>query len=175
MFLPSCKVLQDNATRSSWKLIEESLPWVDAGPCMTHVLDLELEDIGKLAWVKEVVRRANLVRKFVRNHQHVLAAFQEVAESMLTKPGETRFATIFIGLECMKRNREALVTTHVRTEVREAVKRSKNQRSTETGLTLDQQYKQSMEIVNDGDFWDHLDGVSVAFDYVMYCLYCSFK
>jgi hypothetical protein len=129
---------------------------------MTHVLDLELEDIGKLDWVKAVVQHANLLRKFVRNHQHVLAAFQEVAVSMLTKPGETRFATVLIGLECLKKNRLALVATHARKEVRDYVNRSRSQRSTETGSTLEAQYIESKGIVNDDSFWEKLDGVSVV-------------
>ena len=170
-----CKVLQDNATRSSWPVIEAQLPWVLAGPCMTHVLDLELEDIGKMAWVKDVVQQANTVRKFVRNHQHVLAAFQAVAETMLTKPGETRFATVLIGLDCLKKNREALVATHVREEVRQAVRRSRNQRSTETGKTLEEQYKESQHIVNDDDFWDRLQGVryhNFCITILALCLVC---
>jgi hypothetical protein len=81
---------------------------------------------------------------------------------MLTKPGETRFATVVIGLECLKRNREALVATHVRAEVMAAVGRCKNQRSTETGMTLEEQYKESKRIVNDDYFWDSLEGVRAS-------------
>jgi hypothetical protein len=41
------------------------------------------------------------------------------------------------------------------------VNRSKSQRSTETGTTLEDQYKESKKIVNDDSFWEQLDGVSV--------------
>lgn len=46
-------VIQDNATRASWAIIEKRCPWVVCCPCWAHVLDLLLKDIAKLPWVKQ--------------------------------------------------------------------------------------------------------------------------
>ena len=102
------QVIQDNATRGSWKKIQEICPWVVSVHCMTHVLDLLLEDIGKFAPVRDLRDNMRKLRKFITNHQHMLAAYKEKHTTMLTKPGETRFATVWIQMQCLLRNRTAV-------------------------------------------------------------------
>lgn len=84
------QVLMDNATRASWKLIEERCPWVAVGSCLPHVGSLEVGDIVRLPRCAQLVKKATALRKFVTNHQHVLAAFKDVSDRMLVKPGVTR-------------------------------------------------------------------------------------
>ena len=152
------QVLMDNATRGSWPLIEAACPWVTVGPCAPHCLDLELEDIGKLARVKAVTEKTAILRRFVRKHHHVLAAFREVATSMLIQPGATRFATVLIGFDNVMKNREALCLTFESTAVKDAVQRNPHQRSSAAdgtpGKTLEQQYREARDIVS--DYWSEL-------------------
>jgi hypothetical protein len=115
-------VLMDNATRSAWPIIEKRCPWIVCAPCMPHVLDLLLEDIGKMATVASVFERGAALRKFVRNHQHVLAAFRDVSEGELSNPGATRFKTVLIGLLSLIKHRDAVTQAMVSTEVAKAVK-----------------------------------------------------
>ncbi len=123
-------VLMDNATRSSWKLIEEACPWVVCGACMPHVVDLTLEDIGKLPFVKEVLEDVGDVRNFVRDHSHVLAAFNQnpAKKGSLGRPGATRFGTSVLGIWKMLPNRAALASTLVDDHVTEAMERAKGSR-----------------------------------------------
>ena len=117
-------LIQDNATRASWPLIEAACPWVLCVPCMAHVLDLLLEDIGKIDFVASVVARAAAVRTFVRAHTHVLSAFRERASGELLSPGATRFKTVFLGMKSLLKHRaavsQALVSEAVVTAMRTA-------------------------------------------------------
>lgn len=75
-------VVMDNATRSSWRIIESTCPWIACVPCIPHCCDLELEDFAKkVPFFKDVIQKAATVRKFIVNHQRVLAEFGEVAVS----------------------------------------------------------------------------------------------
>ncbi|KAK3258521.1 hypothetical protein CYMTET_32435 [Cymbomonas tetramitiformis] len=144
------QVLMDNATRGSWPLIEKRCPWVSVGPCETHVSDLELEDfVKKVPFFKKIVHEVNVVRKFVRNHSHVLSTFKELSQRMLTLPGATRFATVFIGLENMAKNLDAVQKTLADTHVREYVRRNRNQRATPESPTLMAQYEEVKAIADD--------------------------
>ena len=71
-------------------------------PCAAHCLDLLLEDIGKLTWVKDVIADGHDIVKFITNHQSPLAYFRSHSELELLKPGETRFASYFIMLNRLK-------------------------------------------------------------------------
>lgn len=80
-------------------------------PCAAHCLDLLLEDIGKLAWVKDVIAEGHDIVKFITNHQSSLAYFRTHSELELLKPGETRFASYFIMLNRLKETQDALQET----------------------------------------------------------------
>jgi hypothetical protein len=144
-------VVMDNATRSAWPIIEARCPWIVCAPCMPHVLDLLLEDIGKLQVVASVFERGAEVRKFVRNHQHVLAAYREVAEGELCNPGATRFKTVFIGLTSLIKHRDAVTTSLVSAEVAKLMKAAQ--------APTPALYAASKDIVLDDAFWEEADMV----------------
>ena len=102
------QVIQDNATRGSWKEIEKICAWVVCVPCSTHVLDLLLEDICKFLPVKILHEKMRKLRKFITKHAHLLATYKEKDHTMLTKPGETRFATVWIQIKGLLKNRSAV-------------------------------------------------------------------
>ncbi|CAI6001306.1 unnamed protein product [Closterium sp. NIES-65] len=70
-------------------------------PWATHVLDLFMEDVGKMTWAKKVVDTAGEISSFVRNHhwtKKYLRTPAPVGAKMLQalKPAGTRFGTQYI-------------------------------------------------------------------------------
>ena len=95
------QVITDNAANyvSVGKILMErdcTLFWT---PCAAHCLDLLLEDMGKLSFIKEAVDMARSVPKFIYNHTFVLSLMRKFTRNKeLWRPVITRFATNFITL-----------------------------------------------------------------------------
>ncbi|KAL3683454.1 hypothetical protein R1sor_001476 [Riccia sorocarpa] len=70
----------DNASANilAGKLVRERYPHIIFGGCVAHGLDLLMEDIGKLPWVKEVVNDCKKFIKFIKNHHMTNAMFLDV-------------------------------------------------------------------------------------------------
>ena len=79
--------------------------------CAAHCLDLLLQYIGKLTWVKDVIAEGHDIVKFITNHQSPLAYFRSHSKLELLKPGETRFASYFVMLIRLKETQDALQET----------------------------------------------------------------
>ncbi|GBG87444.1 hypothetical protein CBR_g45502 [Chara braunii] len=79
-------------------------------PCSTHVCNLMLSDIGtRVVWVKETVIRARALVRFIKSHGTAHALFRKVSPRVqLVEPVETRFASVFLMLTCLKGRRDAL-------------------------------------------------------------------
>ncbi len=105
--------------KATGRLVEQEFSWITWTPCTPHCLDLLLEDVGKLPWAAEVVAEAKAVVKFITNHHRSQALFCGKYALDLLKPGDTRFATNFIMLDCMLEVREALQELVVNWEWRE--------------------------------------------------------
>ncbi|CAI7885716.1 unnamed protein product [Closterium sp. NIES-54] len=76
-------------------------PHIQIVPCATHVLDLLMEDVGKLGWAKGVVDQAGEMSSFVRNHHWTRGYLRtpELVEGTVMqalKPVGTRFGTQYI-------------------------------------------------------------------------------
>ncbi|CAI5973353.1 unnamed protein product [Closterium sp. NIES-64] len=72
-------------------------------PCATHVLDLLMEDIGKMGWAKDVVTRGDTLISFVRNHHFTLGYMRSKLVNggkgrQVLKPAGTRFGTNYIAI-----------------------------------------------------------------------------
>ncbi|KAL3697302.1 hypothetical protein R1sor_011378 [Riccia sorocarpa] len=93
----------DNASANilAGKLVRERYPHIIFGGCVAHGLDLLMEDIGKLPWVKEVVNDCKSFIKFIKNHHMTNAMFLDFFSNgaTLLKPAATRFATNVIMLD----------------------------------------------------------------------------
>ncbi|KAL3702561.1 hypothetical protein R1sor_020583 [Riccia sorocarpa] len=93
----------DNASANilAGKLVRERYPHIIFGGCVAHGLDLLMEDIGKLPWVKEVVNDCKKFIKFIKNHHMTNAMFLDFFSNgaTLLKPAATRFATNVIMLD----------------------------------------------------------------------------
>ncbi|CAI5978850.1 unnamed protein product [Closterium sp. NIES-64] len=82
-------------------------------PCATHVMDLLLEDVGKMGWAKGVVDRTGEMSSFVRNHHWTRAYLRtkELVEGkvlQLLKPAGTRFGTQYIAVSRLCQLRSTL-------------------------------------------------------------------
>lgn len=98
------QVVINNATNyvATGQLLMERHPSIFWSPCATHCLDLILEDIGKLAWIRTCVDKAKNIYKFVYNHSWVLCLMRQYTrQNELARLGITRFATNLITLQSL--------------------------------------------------------------------------
>ena len=111
------QVVTDNASncRRMGRLLEAEFPSIVWTPCASHCLDLLMEDIGKLRWIKRIVRQANSTVTFFTTKVKVLAIFREHSHLELKRPSSTRFAFMWILLERLYDVRTALRQTVVST------------------------------------------------------------
>eukprot|EP00253_Pinus_taeda_P017244 PITA_17244 len=74
-FLNVVQVVTDNAANyvSVGKMLMERHPTLFWTPCAAHCLDLLLEDMGKLSFIKEALDMARSIPKFIYNHAFVLS------------------------------------------------------------------------------------------------------
>ncbi|GBG82996.1 hypothetical protein CBR_g36525 [Chara braunii] len=79
-------------------------------PCSTHVCNLMLSDITtRVVWVKETIIRARALVRFIISHGAAHTLFRKVGPHVqLVEPVETRFASVFLMLTCLKGRRDAL-------------------------------------------------------------------
>jgi hypothetical protein len=47
------------------KLLMERYQTLYWTPCATHCIDLMLEDMGKISWIKEIIESARSVTKYI--------------------------------------------------------------------------------------------------------------
>ncbi|CAI5525493.1 unnamed protein product [Closterium sp. Naga37s-1] len=88
-------------------------PHIQQVPCATHVMDLLLEDVGKMGWAKGVVDRTGEMISFVRNHHWTRAYLRtkELVEGKVLqplKPAGTRFGTQYIAVSRLCQLRSTL-------------------------------------------------------------------
>lgn len=100
------QIITDNATNYvvASRLVMERHPTLFWTPCAAHCIDLMLEDLGKLHFVKEVIDLARSIPNFIYNHALVLSLMRRhTRDRELRHPTITRFATNFITLQSLLR------------------------------------------------------------------------
>ena len=66
-------------------------------PCATHCIDLILEDVRKIHFIKDVINSARSITKFIYNYAYVLSLMKQfIGDKELVCPTITQFATSFI-------------------------------------------------------------------------------
>ena len=79
-------------------------------PCAAHCIDLMLEDIGKLNVHATTLSRARQVVKFIYGHTWVLSLMRTFTKNHeLLHPTITRFATAFLTLQSLYKQKQALI------------------------------------------------------------------
>ena len=87
----------------------ERHPTIFWSPCAAHCIDLMLEEIGKLEFVKSCVERAKNICKFIYNHAFVLSTMRKYTGGKeLARPGITRFASNFVTLQSLLTSKDGL-------------------------------------------------------------------
>ncbi|XP_050160310.1 uncharacterized protein LOC126633799 [Malus sylvestris] len=106
------QVISDNASNyknAGSKLMErkEKVWWT---PCAAHCIDLMLEDISKMTWFDDTLKRARCISKYLYGHQWVLALMRKYTNnSEILRPAVTRFATSFLTLQSLQKQKDNLV------------------------------------------------------------------
>ena len=106
------QVITDNASNyvnAGMRLMEKRrrLWWT---PCAAHCIDLMLEDIGKINVHDTTLARARQVVKFIYGHTWVLSLMRTFTKNHeLLRPAITRFATSFLTLQSLYKQKQALI------------------------------------------------------------------
>ncbi|CAM8900514.1 unnamed protein product [Rhodiola kirilowii] len=78
-------------------------------PCETHCLDLMLDDIAKIKEFRVCITHGRNITSFIYRHGRLLNALREMTLGRDTvRPGATRFATTFLTLQSLYKNKDAL-------------------------------------------------------------------
>eukprot|EP00253_Pinus_taeda_P023211 PITA_23211 len=85
------------------RMLMERHPTLFRTPCATHCIDLMLEDIGKISFVKNIVDSSKSITKLIYNHASVLSLMRKFTNNNkeLVRPAITQFATSFISLQSL--------------------------------------------------------------------------
>ena len=79
-------------------------------PCAAHCIDLMLEDVGKLNVHTNTLLRVRQVVKFIYGHTWVLSLMRTFTKNHeLIRPAITRFATAFLTLQSLYKQKQALI------------------------------------------------------------------
>jgi hypothetical protein len=98
------QVITDNAANyvAAGKMLEEKHRTIWWTPCAAHCLDLMLEDIGKIEWVKKTVEQGKSITRYIYNHSWVLNLMRKNTDGReIVRLAITRFATNFLTLQSM--------------------------------------------------------------------------
>eukprot|EP00253_Pinus_taeda_P010485 PITA_10485 len=96
------QVIMDNAANyvAAGRMLMDRHPNLFWTPCAAHCIDLILEDIGKIPFVKDIVDSSKSITKFIYNHTSVLSLMRTFTNNKeLVCPAITWFATSFISLQ----------------------------------------------------------------------------
>jgi hypothetical protein len=156
-------------------------PHIQWTPCTAHIIDLYLEDIGKLEWAAKRIKEAKAIVKLVTLHHAPHAIFRSKATLELVKPGmqayinkswvtcmgyksmlcagETRFGTHFMMMDRLLQVKMALKQMVVSDEwvAWTATKTSADKLEKINGV---------VECIEDNSWWK---GVHALVDLTRYC------
>lgn len=109
------QVVTDSAAncKSSWSIITATFPHITCGPCSAHCVDLLLEDLSKIVWIKESFGEGRNIVKFITSHHMSLALFREHSSLQLLHPNDTRFCTEFLSHKRLLEVKDSLQETVV--------------------------------------------------------------
>ncbi|KAL6524812.1 hypothetical protein OROMI_030405 [Orobanche minor] len=115
-------------------------------PCAMHCIDLMLEDIGKMKVFDNTLQKAKKVVKFIYGHSIILAMMRGFTyDRELIRPAVTRFATAFLTLQCIYKQKRPLAIMFTSKEWEETT----FSRTTEGLDTIN-------IVLYDPNFWPHV-------------------
>lgn len=105
------QIVTDNAANyvAVGKLLMERHSTLFWTPCAAHCIDLILEDLSKIPWIKTCVDNGRNICKYIYNPTWVLNLMRNFTNTKeLACPGITRFATNFITLKSLLQSKARL-------------------------------------------------------------------
>lgn len=129
------QVVTDSASncKGSWRFISDSFPHITCGPCTAHCLEVLLEDIAKVEWIKDNFKQGREIVRFVTAHHRSLAIFRSHSGLELLKPNDTRFCTEFISQTRLVLVKDSLQETVVDKKFKSWIEK---QRYKQTGIDI---------------------------------------
>ena len=109
------QVITDNQSnfRKMGRLLMEEFQHIQWTPCAAHCIDLLIEDIANLAWVKEIVKKAAMIVNFFIRKPKVLSIYRSFQSLEILKFSITRFGYMFLVLERLLKIHPSLQQTVV--------------------------------------------------------------
>lgn len=149
------QVITDNARNcvKAGKILMERYPNITWTGCTAHGLDLLLEDIGKLPWVKDVVTKGKELVKFFTLHHLPLALFRKYSKKELLKPAATRFCYAHVMLQRLVETKAAIKKASVCSAFKKWSKKPSNRPKADA----------AMDIISEASFWKDCERVLVIF------------
>ncbi|XP_075663743.1 uncharacterized protein LOC142633393 [Castanea sativa] len=105
------QVITDNDSSyvMAGRLLEAKRPHLYWTPCVAHCLDLTLEDIAKLPTIMRTIKRAIELIGYIYNHTGLINMMRQfTGQRNLLRPAKTRFATSFLILSSIHKQKENL-------------------------------------------------------------------
>ena len=95
------QVISDNASSCvrMGSLLESEFPNIVWTPCATHSLDLLLEDIGQLPWMKSIMMKANTIVRFFCKKRNARKFFSAHSNLAISRPSKTRFGVMYLVIQ----------------------------------------------------------------------------
>ncbi|MCO5551318.1 hypothetical protein L7F22_004819 [Adiantum nelumboides] len=150
------QVITDNVSNcaSMGRKLEAEFPFIVWTPCASLCIDLHLEDIGELPWVKDILSQALSIVTFINVKVKVLAIFRSYSDLELKKPSATRFAAMWLLLERLYDVQNKLQKTVVSDELKEWLEGETT--------TSQQEAKAIQRLCLKEEFWQEVKGLVIA-------------
>lgn len=101
-----------SANRLAWALLKEKYPHIFSYGCVAHILDLLLQDLGKIPAIQRLVTNTRTIVKEIKFSKKLLAKFTEIQRKdpdnvtiTLKAPGKTRLGSNIIAMESVQINK----------------------------------------------------------------------
>jgi hypothetical protein len=95
------QVIMDNTANYvvAGRMLMQRYPKLFWTPCVAHCIELILEDMGRIPYIRDIVESAKCIKKFLYNHASMLSLMRRFKNNKeLVRLAITRFSTSFISL-----------------------------------------------------------------------------
>jgi hypothetical protein len=104
------QLVTDNGSnfKAAGRILMDRIPHLFWTPCAAHCLNLLLQDIGEIKELNTVINSAKKVSRFLYKHGRILSLMRQQIGGDLVRPAVTRFATSYLTLASMYKNKNGL-------------------------------------------------------------------
>jgi len=104
------QVVTDNGSnfKAAGRILMDRIPHLFWTPCAAHCLNLLLQDIGEIKELNTVINSAKKVSRFLYKYGRILNLMRQQIGGDLVRPAVTQFATSYLTLASMYKNKNGL-------------------------------------------------------------------